>query len=156
MSANYHGTKTKLWGETYNSFKCHYSPQHNPSISKHICNAHVQRRPAHAWHYVLQYQHRNTTSHSTSQASKPQEQNNPRFPRHAGARVAKGVGAQAGLLDRVDNQHTRCREDEGQPVNEVDMDVGAIEGRMGPDCSVKEDEECEGELRGRSKRRQSR
>ena len=67
-------------------------------------------------------------SQATSHQSEPQEQYQSRFPGHSGTGIAEAIGAQSSLLNRVDDEHSKCRADAGDPVDELDMDITAVLG----------------------------
>lgn len=139
---NYH----KL-AQPIKSSRTRNSPQHHPGIRQHIRQPHPKRRPRHARHDILHDEHSDTASHAARKERKAKEQHNTRLPRDAGPGVREGVGGEARLLDRVDDQHAQRGEDEGQPVDEGDVGVeGAVEGGLGVDGCVEEDVEGEGEL----------
>ena len=50
------------------------------------------------------------------------------------------------LLDRIDDEHSERRADAGDPVDEFDMDEGAVAGAVGEGSCIDEEEEAEGEL----------
>lgn len=121
-------------------------PQANKRICNHIRNSKPQGWPSRLSHYILEHHDRNTTSESTSHSRKAHEQHHTRLPGHAVTTVTKVVGAQPGLVDRVDYQHTQRGEDARDPVDKVHVEVGAVQGRVGEDSCINQDEERDGEL----------
>ncbi len=88
----------------------------------------------------------NRTSQTACHERKAQKEHQPRLPRNASARVGEAVGAEARLLDRVDHQHAQRRADAGDPVDELDVHVRTIPGRVRVRGGVNEEEEAQGEL----------
>jgi hypothetical protein len=116
-------------------------PQHNQRIRNNIRNAHPQRRPSGISNNILQHHHADTTSESSSHGSKSHEQHDSRFPRYAIPAVAETVTRQASLVYAVDDDHAKGREDAGDPVDEGEVEDGAVEGGFGVAGCVDEDEE---------------
>ena len=56
------------------------------------------------------------------------------------------VGIKPTLLNRIDDQHAQCRADAGDPVDELDMDIGAVAGAFRKGGGIYEEEEAEREL----------
>lgn len=123
------------------------SPQANQGIAHDVLNAHAQSRHSHARDDKLEDEDSDTSSHTTSEGGKAQEQYHASLPRDTRPTVAERVGAEALLLDRVDDEHAQTGEDEGQPINKLDMDIRAVVGRLGPDGGVEHDVKGDGELR---------
>lgn len=94
---------------------------------------------------ICRYTH-HTTSQPPREQRKAQKQHKPRLPRHLAAAIAVAVGAQPRLLDQVDHQHPQRGADPGDPVNELDVHVGAIARAVREGRGVDEEEESEGEL----------
>jgi hypothetical protein len=76
-----------------------------------------------------------------SHGSKSHEQHDSRFPRYAIPTVAETVTGQASLVYAVDDDHAKGREDAGDPVDEGEVEDGAVEGGLGVAGCVDEDEE---------------
>lgn len=121
-------------------------PKANQGIADNIFDAHSQRRHADARYDKLEYKDSHTSSHTTGQSCEAKEQHDTSLPRDTGTAVAEGVGAKTLFLDRIDDEHSQAGEDEGKPVNELDVDVGGV-GVLGPDGRVEHDVEGERELR---------
>jgi len=121
-------------------------PQHNQRIRNNIRNTHPQRRPARIVDHILQHHHADAASKSSSHSSKAHEQHDPRFPRNAIPAVAETVAGQASLVYAVDDDHAECREDAGDPIDEGEVEDGAVEGGFGVAGGIDEDEEGDGEL----------
>jgi hypothetical protein len=79
---------------------------------------------------VLQDHDGDTTSEATSHGSKAHEQNNTSLPSNSITAVAEVISGEAGLVDRVDDEHAESTEDDGDPIDKGHVDVGAIEGRL--------------------------
>lgn len=94
---------------------------------------------------IYLYTH-HTTGQPPCEQRKAQKEHKPRFPSHLAAAVAVAVGAQPRLLDRVDHQHPQRGADAGDPVDELDVHVGAIARAVREGRGVDEEEESEGEL----------
>ena len=105
-----------------------FLPEANQSIANDVLNAHAQRRHPDIRNDKLQYEDSYTSSHATRKGRKSQEQHHASLPCDARSAVAEGVGAKTLLLDRVDDEHTQAGEDQGKPVDEFDVDVGAVHG----------------------------
>jgi hypothetical protein len=121
-------------------------PKHNQPIRHNIRNPHVHRLQRKVFEKILQHHHGDAARQPAGHEGKAQEQHQPRLPRHPAAGVGEGVGRQARLLDRVDDEHAERGADDGDPVDEGDVFEGAIEGRVRVGGGVDEDEEAEGEL----------
>ena len=121
-------------------------PEHDQPIRNHICHAHIHSLERIVLKQVLEHHDRDATRQPTSHERKAQKQHQPRLPRDAAAAVAEAVGAQPRLLDAVDHEHAKGGADAGDPVDEGDVLVGAIEGRFGEGGRINEEEETNGEL----------
>jgi hypothetical protein len=127
------------------------SPQHNQAIRNQIRNPHPQylkRQRLLRSHHILEHQHRDPPGQAPGQKRKPKKQHHSGLPSNSGARVGEGVGGEPGLLDAVDDEHAEGREDQRQPVDEFDVDIGAVEV-VRPDGRVEESVECYCELHTR-------
>lgn len=122
-------------------------PEAYQGVADEILNAHAQGRHTDAGNHKLEHKDGDASGHAAGKGREPEEQDDAGLPCDAGAAVAEGVGAEALLLDRVDDEHAEAGEDERQPVDEFDVDVGSVLGRLGPDGGVEHDIEGEGELR---------
>ena len=126
---------------THGSHSQQNIPQHNQRIRNNIRHAHPQRRPHSLSNHILQHHDTNSTSKTSSHSSKAHEQHNPRFPRNAVPTIAETVTRQARLVYAVDDDHAEGREDAGDPVDEGEVEDGAVEGGFGVAGGVDEDEE---------------
>lgn len=99
------------------------------------------------WMYNMQIGTHHTPRQTAGQQREPEEQNEARLPRNPTSAVTEAIGIQPRLLDRVDDHHAQRRADAGDPVNELDMDLGAISRAVGKGGSVDEEEESERELK---------
>jgi hypothetical protein len=95
---------------------------------------------------VLQNHDGDTSSKATSHSSKAHEQDNAGLPGDTIAAVAEVISGEAGLIDRVDDEHAEGAEDDGDPVDKGHMHVGAIERGLGVNCGIDEDKEGDGKL----------
>ena len=97
------------------------------------------------------------THHAASKATgherKPEEQDEPRLPRDAVAGVAEAVGAEARLVDAVDDEHAERGAHARHPVHERHVHVARVDGRVRVRRRVHEEVEAEGELCARARRR---
>lgn len=87
-----------------------------------------------------------SASKSTRHSRKAHKQHNAGLPGDTITTVAEVVGTQPALIDGVDDQHAQGAEDAGDPVDEVHVHVGAVEGGFAEDGCIDEDEEGDGEL----------
>lgn len=97
----------------------------------------------------LEHKNGDPARHTTRESREAQKEHYARLPRDTGPTVAERVGRQALLLDAVDDEHAQRREDEGEPVDEGDVHVGAVKRRLGPNSRIEEDVEGEGKLAAR-------
>lgn len=121
-------------------------PQHNKRISNNISNPKPHRRPLRIRHDILQHHDRDPTRQASGHSSKAHKEHDPRFPSDAIPAIAEVVGAEARLVDAVDDEHAQRGEDAGDPVDEVHVEFAAVERGVGEGCCVDEGEEGDGEL----------
>jgi hypothetical protein len=96
--------------------------------------------------YVLHHHDGNPSRHSSSQKRKSKEQYNSGFPGYLRAAVGEGIRCQTRFLNAIDDEHAESGEDEGEPVDEGDVNVRSVHGAGRPYGSIKKDIESEGEL----------
>lgn len=121
-------------------------PESNERIAHDVLNAHAKGRHLYSRNHKLEHKDGHTAGHPASQRSETEEEDDAGLPCDAGAAVAERIRAQALLLDRVDDQHPQAGEDEGEPVDEFDVDIGGVHLRSRPDCRVQHHVEGYGEL----------
>lgn len=129
----------------------HHTAQSHQRIGDDILDTHTHHRPLNVLDNKFQDKDGDTAGHAARERRKSQKEDHARLPRDARPAVAERVGRQALLLDAVDDEHAQRREDEGQPVDERDVYVGAVEWGLGPDGCIEEDVKGEGELANRRK-----
>lgn len=100
-------------------------PDAHERIADNVLDAHAQRGHPDVVHDVLEHKHDDATGHAAGKGREAQEEHDAGLPGDAAAAsaVAEVFGAEALLLDRVDDEHAEGGEDEGQPVDEFDVDV---------------------------------
>ena len=126
-------------------------PKADQRIRNDVLNTHAQRRHLDVLHNEFEHEDGDAARHTTSEGGEAEKEDDTGLPSDAGTGVAPGIRAEALLLDAVDDEHAEGGEDEGEPVDEGDVDVlGAVLGGMGPDGGVEHDVEGEGELEGRA------
>ena len=84
---------------------------------------------------------------SPSHKRKAQKQHQPGLPSHPRPTITIAIGTQSRLLDAVDDQHAQAGTYAGNPIHELDVDVGAVLEGGAVGGRVDEEEEAEGELR---------
>ena len=124
----------------------HHRAQHDQSIAHHIRHPHIHRLQRILLEQELQHHDCDTPRQPTSHQRKAQKQHRAGLPGDAVAAVAETVGREAGFFYAVDHEHAKRGADEGDPVDEGDVDGGAVEGGVREDAGVDEEEEAEGEL----------
>lgn len=108
----------------------------------HICREQTFYEP------TKRFQTHHRPSQTPRHERKPHKQHQSRLPCHTIPRVAEAIRAEPRLVDGVDHQHAERGAYTWDPVDEVNVDVGAVEGGFGEGGRVDEEEEAKGELGG--------
>jgi hypothetical protein len=87
-----------------------------------------------------------TPIHNAGQLASLTTYFDPRFPSNAIPAIAETVTGQASLVYAVDDDHAEGREDAGDPIDEGEVEDGAVEGGFGVAGGIDKDEEGDGEL----------
>lgn len=101
-------------------------PEGNEDVGDNVGDTKPKSREGVLRDNVLQNHDGDTTSKTSSHSSKAHEQDNTGLPSDAIAAVAEVISREAGLVDRVDDKHAQGTEDDGDPVDEGHVYLGAV------------------------------